>query len=315
MTKNNFNLDLFMQIQKENLIFKQMDNLLFLDELKEKYHLEGKIKTIYIDPPFTTQRKFNSKKGNQFAYDDLFTDESFLEFLEERIKKAYPLISEDGFLFLHIDNKIGHYVKIMLDKYFGKENFVTNIITARIKKNDKNVDGFNESYDHLLLYRKSPSAKLKSLYKKSKKKPYWHSLEASGQGDGKFFNGVFIEPSKGNHWRWSQKRIDEEFKNGTLRINKKGKPEYLVVPTQEKIDNNWTDVAGYSFKHDYPTEKHPEILRRVIECSSEEKDIILDFFAGSGTTLDIALEMNRFAIGCDKGDLSANVIQERLKKY
>ena len=182
--------------------FTKKDNLLFLEELL-KTHKE-KIKCIYIDPPFTTKRKFNNKKG-EFAYEDKMDDDNFLHFLEQRISIAYHLLSSDGFFFLHIDNKIGHYVKILLDQIFGKENFITD---------------------------------LNPLYKKSDKKPYWHNLEASGQGEGKYFNGVFIEPSNGNHWRWSQERIDQEIKNGKLRINKKGKPEYLVMPSKTKIDNN-----------------------------------------------------------------------------
>ena len=289
--------------------FTKKDNLLFLEELL-KTHKE-KIKCIYIDPPFTTKRKFNNKKG-EFAYEDTMDDENFLHFLEQRISIAYHLLSSDGFFFLHIDNKIGHYVKILLDQIFGKENFITDIITARIKKNDTNSNNFNESYDHLFLYRKSKNAVLNPLYKESDKKPYWHSLEASGQGEGKYFDGVFIEPSKGNHWRWSQERINQEIKNGKLRINKKGKPEYLVMPSKTKIDNNWMDIAGYSFKNHYPTEKHPDVLKRIIESSTNEGDIVLDFFAGSGTTMEVALQLNRKCIGCDIGDLSFQTIKNRL---
>lgn len=292
-----------------NNSFTKKDNLEFLKSLSKNY--KQSIKCIYIDPPFTTKRTFSNKQG-EYAYDDVLNDEDFLNFLEERIKLSIDLLREDGFFFIHIDNKIGHYVKILLDKYFGKENFITNIITARIKKNDKNTNNFNESYDHLLLYRKSEKAVLKPLYKESNKKPYWHSLEASGQGDGKWFNDKFIEPTKGNHWRWSQERINEELKQGNLRINKKGKPEYLVIPTKTKIDNNWLDIAGYSFKNKYPTEKHPEILKRVILCSTSENDLVLDYFAGSGTTLEVGLDLSRIVIGCDKGDLSFETIKNRL---
>lgn len=290
--------------------FTKQDNLEFLKKLLKNY--KNKIKCIYIDPPFTTKRTFSNKQGD-YAYDDVLDDEEFLKFLEDRIVLSTDLLTEDGFFFIHIDNKIGHYVKVLLDKYFGKENFVTNIITARIKKNDKNTNNFNESYDHLLLYKKSDKAILNPLYKESNKKPYWHSLEASGQGDGKWFGDKFIEPSQGNHWRWSQERINKELEDGNLRINKKGKPEYLVIPTKTKIDNNWLDVAGYSFKNKYPTEKHPEILKRVIECSTKEGDIVLDYFAGSGTTLEVGLELNRIVIGCDKGELSSETIKKRLK--
>lgn len=291
--------------------FSQKENLSFLKELLNTCG-SGFIKTIYIDPPFTTKQIFKNKNG-EFAYSDTLNDDDFLLFLRERIEIAYQLLSDDGFFFLHIDNKIGHYVKILLDNIFDKENFLTTIITSRIKKNDTNSLMFNESFDYLFLYRKSKRAKLKPLFKESNKKPYWHSLEASGQGDGKYFNGEFILPSSGNHWRWSQERIDKELAQGTLRINSKGKPEYLVTPKREKIDNNWLDIPGYSFKNKYPTEKSKQVMQRIIECSTEENDIILDFFSGSGSFLETGLDLNRKVIGCDIGKLSLKTIETRLK--
>lgn len=291
--------------------FVKDDNLLFLQDMIEQGR-ENFIKLIYIDPPFTTKNHFSNKKG-EYAYSDVLSDDEFLAFISERVVLARKLLREDGFFFLHIDNKIGHYVKVLLDECFGKENFVTNIITARVKKNNTNSFNFNEAFDHLFVYRKSDKAVLNQIFKESDKKPYWHSLEASGQGEGKFFNGVFIEPSQGNHFRWSQKRIDEELEKGNLRLNKKGRPKYLVTPKPIKIGNNWLDIPGYSFKHHYPTEKSEKVIERVILSASNENDIILDFFAGSGVFLDVGLKLNRNVIGCDKGELSFKTIKNRLK--
>ena len=111
--------------------FTKKDNLLFLEELL-KTHKE-KIKCIYIDLPFTTKRKFNNKKG-EFAYEDTMDDENFLHFLEKRISIAYHLLSSDGFFFLHIDNKIGHYVKILLDQILEKKISLLILLQLELKK-------------------------------------------------------------------------------------------------------------------------------------------------------------------------------------
>lgn len=238
----------------------------------------------------------------------------FLMFLKERLIISKELLSEDGFIWIHSDQTIGHYIKILCDEIFGQNNFVADIITARVKKNNSNSNNFNIANDNLYLYRKSNKAILNKLYKKSDKKPYWHAFDAKGQGSGRYFGEKFIEPPVGTHWRWSQENINEGMKKGILRLNRNNKPEYLVNPKKIKIDSNWLDIPGYSFKNQYPTEKNIEIINRVITASTNnEDDIVLDYFTGSGTTLESAILCNRKYIGCDISEISMKTIKKRFK--
>ena len=131
----------------------------------------------------------------------------------------------------------------------------------------------------------------------------------------------FIAP-KGRHWSFSQKRMDQLDKEGRLRITKK---EYIDVngrkrdrmiqyktDEQETLESNWTDVPSYSFSTGYPTENSEVILKRVIQSLSDEKDLVMDFFAGSGTTLVVSEKLNRRWIGCDIGKLAIYTMQTRL---
>lgn len=283
------------------------DNYILLQNLLKN---NIKFKSIYIDPPFAKNQIFKDKNNN-FAYSDNLDNQEFLLFLYKRIIFAKNLLTDDGFFSIHIDQKIGHYVKIICDEIFGFNNFVVDIITSRIKKNHNN-NNFNIANDNLLLYKKSDKSILNPIFKESNKKDYWHAFDAKGPGDAKLFNGKLISPPPGNHWRWSQDKIDIALKKGNLRINSKGKPEYLVSVQKQKIDSNWTDISGYSFSTGYPTEKNPEILKRIILATTQENDNFLDFFAGSGTSVQASRELKRNFIVCDKGELSINTIQKRF---
>ncbi len=130
-------------------------------------------------------------------------------------------------------------------------------------------------------------------------------------------------PQQGRHWTFKQSKIDNMIQEGRIRINKevsytnirgdrvKGLPEYLQSETVP-VDNNWTDIRGYVFGSSYPTENPEELLKRVIECATDEGDILMDFFAGSGTTAAVAEKMNRKWITCDIGKFSVYTTQKRL---
>lgn len=299
----------------ENLIFKG-DNFVLLSNLafNEKLSfLKDKIKTIYIDPPFAKNTSFKDKFGN-VAYEDYYLGSDFLENLRERFILCKHIIKE-GFIFVHSDHTIGHYIKIIMDEVFGNQNFFNEIISGRVKKNDSNANKLNVDYDHVYVF-KIGNPKANPLYTKNKNtKPYWHSLDAKGQGSAKVFFGKLIDPPTGTHWRWSQERIDKEIENGTLKLNSKGKPVYLVEPKPVKLGNNWTDICCYSFGTKYPTEKSVDFLSRVIEMSSSEGDYVLDFYGGSGSTSFTAQLMGRKFLTGDIGDISVNLMKNRLKNF
>lgn len=299
----------------ENLIFKGdnfvlLSNLAFNDNLS---FLKEKIKTIYIDPPFAKNTEFKDKYGN-VAYEDYHLGSDFIENLRERFILCKHIIKE-GFIFVHSDHTIGHYIKIIMDEVFGNQNFFNEIISGRVKKNDSNANKLNVDYDHVYVF-KIGNHKANPLYTKNKNtKSYWHSLDAKGQGTAKLFFGKLIEPPVGTHWRWSQERIDKEIEKGTLKLNSKGNPVYLVEPKPVKLGNNWTDICCYSFGTKYPTEKSVEFLSRVIEMSSAEGDYVLDFYGGSGSTSFTAQMINRNFITADIGDISIELMTNRLKNF
>jgi len=122
------------------------------------------------------------------------------------------------------------------------------------------------------------------------------------------------KPPPGRHWMYSKERAEEMIRTGTLRPHPRtGRPEYLIGPSDEDLCNNlWTDISGYSFSLGYPTEKSEVLLERVLEMASEPRDLVLDAFAGSGTTLAVAEKLGRRWIGIDCGKLAIYTIQKRM---
>jgi site-specific DNA-methyltransferase (adenine-specific)/adenine-specific DNA-methyltransferase len=313
------------------------DNLLTLqallagDLITNMPSMRGKIDLIYIDPPFDSKADYRTKIHlpstdieamptviEQHAYSDTWKNGtvSYLEMMVPRLILMRELLSEQGSIYVHIDWHVGHYVKVIMDEIFGKENFRNEIVVSRIKKSDKNAKRFNYATDSIFLYNKSNNFIFNSIMKKLKeeKEGYYHALDAPGQGEARLFFGKKIYPPSGRHWAWTQERISEAINNNILRLNpKSGKPEYWIEPTDEHlIDSNWTDLTAYSFKFKYNTEKNEALIERIIKASSNENSIVADFFAGSGTTGAVAEKLGRKWIMSDLGKPACMVMRKRL---
>lgn len=219
------------------------DNLLVLKKLVTHYDFAGKIDLIYIDPPFATNKTFtfsenrasamsNAKKG-EVAYKDKLVGTAFLEFLRERLTLLKMLLSEEGSIYLHIDYKVGHYVKIIMDEIFGIENFRNDI--TRIKCNPKNFarKGYGNVKDMILFYSKSANPiwnepkipyteadKLKLFPKKDENGRHYTTVPLHAPGETKNentsgnFKGVF--PPVGRHWRTSVEILERWDKEGLI---------------------------------------------------------------------------------------------------
>ncbi len=297
------------------------DNLQVLKTLL-KMKEEGKLKNadgtkgvrlIYIDPPFATKQEFMAKNGEK-AYQDKIIGAQFLEWLRKRLILLRELLSDDGSIYVHLDWKMGHYVKVLMDEVF-RNNFLGEIVVGRIKKSDKNVKFFNTAIDSLYVYSKRADIWVfHPVAFKILKKGYWHSLDAPGEGEARIFFGKLISPPPGRHWMWDQKRIDEAIEKGILRLNPRtGKPEYWVEPEREQyLDSNWTDISAYSFTTGFPTEKSEPLLERIIKASSNEGDIVLDAFAGSGTTGAVAEKLGRRWIMIDSSKFAIYTMIKRM---
>lgn len=329
-----------LNINPSNNILIQGENLIVLKELLKTH--KGKIDLIYIDPPFATNKNFkisdervstiSSSYSDNLAYKDNLTGEEYLEFLRDRLFLLKELLSDRGSIYLHIDSKIGHYVKIIMDEVFGFDNFRNDI--TRIKCNPKNFNrkAYGNIKDLILFYSKNKNSiwnevkekfteeDLKRLFKKTDDAGRFYTtipLHAPGEtqngATGKEWRGVF--PPRGRHWRSEPKVLEELDKKGLIEWSKTGNPRKKVYADEKegkKIQDIWA-FKDYQYPK-YPTEKNIELLNRIILNSSNENSIVLDCFCGSGTTLVSALNFNRKWIGIDESKEAINVTKEKLNK-
>jgi adenine-specific DNA-methyltransferase len=308
------------------------DNLPLLQLLRDD--LSGKVDLVYIDPPFGTGQSFNDRK-DRAAYSDLLIDGAFLEFLRRRLFLLHDCLSDQGSLYLHIDKKTGHYVKLILDEVFGPENFINDI--SRIKCNPKNFDrnAYGNSTDMILYYAKERDRQIwndlrEPLTEKQihalfplndpLKGPYTtHPLHAPGEtqkGDtGKRWKGLL--PPKGRHWRYNRAELDRLDLEGLIEWSSKGNPRKKMFAKDHpgaKLQDFWEfKDKGYSYVP-YPTQKNEALLRRIILNSSNEDSLVLDCFAGSGTTLEAASGLGRWFIGMDNSPQALEVIRKGLRE-
>ncbi len=301
-----------------------------------------KIDLVYIDPPFATGGTFSvdadgrvatiSKSTNStVAYTDHLKGKDFISFLKKRVELIYELLSEQGSLYLHIDYKVGHYVKIMLDEIFGAENFKNDI--TRIKCNPKNFDrvGYGNIKDLILFYSKSanpiwnnPRVKsstqdISSLYTKVDKYGRRYTtvpIHAPGETKGetsKPFKGIM--PPNGRHWRCSVEELERLDEAGLIEWSKNGNPRKINY-ADEHLTRKAQDIWEYKdpINPVYPTEKNIEMLKFIVEASSAPNSIVLDCFCGSGASLFAADLCGRNWIGVDQSPIAIGVTQNRFKE-
>ena len=247
--------------------------------IKDK--IKGKVKLIYIDPPFATEDEFKNKTGAK-AYMDKVKGASFIEFIRRRLILAKEILSEDGSIFVHLDYRMSHYVKMILDEVFGKNNLRNEIIWTYTGPGSPKMKQFNRKHDTILWYSKSES---------------W------------IFNAEDIreeykDPNQGLRRAFGKDYSEED----VLKNRERGKiPEdwwYIPVIARQKIDG--VERTGY------PTEKPYKLLEKIIKATTKPGDIVMDFFAGSGMTAFVSEKLGRRWIVCDIGKLSCYTIQKRI---
>jgi len=317
------------------------NNITGLNYLLQTKNLKGKIDLVYIDPPFATGGNFtitdgrattisNSKNGN-IAYSDTLKGKDFIDFLKERLILLKELLSEQGSIYLHIDYKIGHYVKVMMDEVFGIENFKNDI--TRVKCNPKNFDriGYGNMKDLILFYTKTttpiwnePREKYsekdfeKLFPKKDKQGRRFTTVPIHAPGEtenGKSsqpFKGIL--PPKGRHWRVDVDTLEQWDKDGLIEWSSTGNPRKIIY-ADEREGKRVQDIWEYKDLQypTYPTEKNPDLLDLIIKTSSKEDSIVLDCFCGSGTTLKSAQTNNRKWIGIDQSEHAIKATREKLE--
>ncbi len=328
---------------KDNLIIKG-NNLLALHTLKSNF--AGNIKLIYIDPPYNTG-------GDSFGYNDNFNHSTWLSFMKNRLEIARELLRDDGVIFISLDDKELHYVKVLIDEIFGRENFIGNIAWESKTKSQNTKDSFNKlqpKVEHILLYTKKSCRRFNLITKGKKEYPHQDNkgkyreyiLELmSAKGIRGRATMVFaikgILPPQGKQWKLGKDAIDEYIKNNDLSLRNgkiviKIRPENETsnrtepfwglltkdIGTAENAKKELTKILN-SNNHGFETVKPINLIKRLIFHTVNKNDIVLDFHAGSGTTAHAVLELReKDKIDCqfiliEQMDYIHNVTVERIK--
>ena len=300
------------------------------------------VRLCYLDPPFATRREFLGS-GGRVAYQDKVEGAEFVEFLRRRLILIHELLSQNGTLYVHLDTKKVHYMKVVLDEIFGEHNFRNEIIWKRADAHNDARQGasdFGRIHDTILRYTKTENAVFNvqhlPLPETTVSKWYRNVEEDSGRhynkadltaakpgGDTSYeWNGK--RPPKGRYWAYSRDKMAQFEAEGRLVYSKSGMPymkRYLDESRGVALQDLWTDIGmlrGISAKKErvgYPTQKPEELLLRLLQASSNAGDLVLDPFVGSGTTL-VAAEQSedgpRRWIGIDCGKYAIYASQARL---
>jgi adenine-specific DNA-methyltransferase len=301
-----------------------------------------KIDLVYIDPPFNTNQTFTAEnerasaisrsKSAVVAYSDQMPTNEYIEFIRERLILLKELLSDKGSIYLHIDDKMGSYIKIIMDEVFGIDNFKNDI--SRVKSNPKNFmrRAFGNQKDTVLFFAKNKDNNIFNnitirLDELDKAKMF-KKIDESGRryntvpvhAPGETANGATgakwrnMAPPSGRHWRTSPSELERLDEQGFIEWSRNGVPrikQYADEHKGKKIQDIWNYIdPAYPL---YPTEKNLNMLEMIVEQSSNPDSIVLDCFAGSGSTLLAAQNLGRQWLGIDQSDVSVKVVKERFK--
>ena len=317
------------------------DNLLALKSLLPEF--EGKIKCIYIDPPYNT--------GNAFEhYDDAVEHSTWLSLMKPRLELLRLLLSEEGSIWISIDDDESHYLKVLCDEVFGRNNFVANVIWQKKHTRANDAKWFSDNHDHIICFAKNKFTwKINSLVREDDAKGYSNidedsrGLWASGPCHVKTPNpkdiyeivtpsGRKLLPPSGTSWRFSRDKFDSLIKENRIYFGATGNnvPRYKRFRTEvqdglvpitlwlkEEVGHNQdakSEVKLLNAIDVFETPKPEKLIQRIIHLASNENDFILDSFLGSGTTAAVAHKMNRRYIGIEMGDHAYTHCKTRLDK-
>ena len=272
----------------------------------EKISLRGKIKLIYIDPPFATGANFSFKVPmpeswrdfinkteilkepsivEEIAYRDMWGERtpeeriaSYLSYMYERLVLMKELLADDGSIYVHLDYRMVHYVKLIMDEIFGRENFRNEIVWCYTGSSSPKQRVFSRKHDVLLFY------------------------------------------TKGDKWTWNPYSTMMEFAESTKERAKHkdgsfGRVRDKPLPEFKYPEDWWSDIQSLkaeSEKLPFPTQKPEKLLERIILASSNEGDIVADFFCGSGTLAAVAEKLGRRWVCCDMSKYAIHTTRKRL---
>ncbi|MEM5812043.1 MAG: site-specific DNA-methyltransferase [Candidatus Aenigmatarchaeota archaeon] len=270
-----------------------------------------KVQTIYIDPPF------NKEQEADYFYSVKYKDSTWATMLENRLRLARELLKDTGSIFVRCDYNGNWIVRPLMDEVFGKENFRNEIDIKRNQALPK-TGGINliEETENLYVFSKTDKFYfLNQLVEREE--AVWVDL---GTRPSEIENNppIIVEgrefyTPKYRRWAYSQENIDEMYSKGRLKIEGN---KIKILLDKTKLGSNWTDIPGYSTVPIWglKTENSEILLKRVIESTSKEGDLVMDFFLGSGTTTAVAHKLKRKWIGVEMGEHFYTVVLPRMKK-
>ncbi len=293
-------------LQLLKTIYKNEDDL-----IKDK--VKGKVKLIYIDPPFATSDDFQSKDGAK-AYSDKKRGAEFIEYLRKRLIVAKEVLSDDGSIYVHLDSKMGHYIKVLMDEIFSSFEFSEIIWVCGLMGSG---DFFPKAHETIYCYRSKTaifnpqnrlglSKRITSALSRDENGWFYTRGRESSGGMNCLKTYICYDPT-------CSKDEAIAFANASRK-----QPVWSVWMGKNEIAEVYNDfpVGTYAYTSQdstgYPTQKPELLLKRIILSSTNENDLVLDFFGGSGTTAAVAEKLNRRWITCDIGKLSFYTTQKRL---
>lgn len=325
----------------KNMII-QGDNLEALKALLPYY--AGRVKCIFIDPPYNTKSAFEH-------YDDNLEHTKWLEMIYPRLELLRELLSEDGSIWVTLDDNEAHYLKVIMDEIFGRKNFIANCVWQSSDNSNNDAKTFSLDHNHILIFSKNAdwlTNKSNDLEKRG------HFKNPDNDPRGAWFdgnplnspkprenlmyniiapNGNVIKHPK-NGWRWERQTLEEKINSGEIRFNDKmdniKRRTYLNDMKGLPPSSLWTSLeqTGHNRQAKYEqkilfqdnsielfsTPKPERLIERILHIATNENDLVLDSFLGSGTTAAVAHKMGRNYIGIEMGEHAKTHCVERLKK-
>ncbi|HUV95158.1 MAG TPA: site-specific DNA-methyltransferase [Anaerolineae bacterium] len=312
----------------------------------------GKVNLIYIDPPFDSGADYVRKVqlrgtrtatlegesytlGEQIQYTDIWANDTYLQFMYERMLLLKELLSDGGCIVVHCDYRKTHHLRLLLDEIFGAENLQNEIIWQKTRVSKAQSSTFGNTHDTLWIFSSGQVELFNPQFERydgdyvashynlvdeeGRKYGLWDFTQG-GSGPARRFGDREIPPPPGKHWIWSQERIDKAMAQGRIEFTSSGMPRlrrYLDEARGKQTGDLWTDIFDVNSQAlerlDYPTQKPEALLERIILASSNPGALVLDCFVGSGTAAAVAQKLGRRWIAADVNKGAIQTTSKRLQ--
>ena len=331
------------------------DNLQFLKTIYEnkdpliKDKVKGKVKLIYIDPPFATRSDFQGGQG-QKAYTDKTKGSEFVEFLRRRLVLAKEILADGGSIFVHLDQKMCHQIRLILDEIFGVNNFQNQIIWQGTSAHNDAKNKFGNIHQVIYWYYKGSKPKynfdeVRDAVSGANLKEYsriemedgtvipykgnehlvsefnrrFRTVDATWKGKNKQFAWRGAKPNSKREWMYTHEEMEAALERGELYLSNPEKgairclKRYLDQNDGLLLQDIWINAGRMSGgKGTYPTEKPEILLERILRSATDHDELVMDFFGGSGSFAATAEKLDRRWITCDLGKLAYYTMQKKI---